>query len=268
MAEFADILETARDSARQAGAIALSYRNRAAVDHKGGKNNLVTEADLLCERRIRELVAARFPDHAFLGEEEGGDTALEAEHLWVIDPIDGTNNYAHGISQFAVSVAYAYRGIVTGGVVYDPVHDELFEAARGQGARLNGESLAVSARPLDEALIGTGFHYDRGEIMARTLRAVEALFRDGIRGIRRMGSAALDLCFVACGRFDGFFEYRLSPWDFAAAILILEEAGGALADAAGQPFSLASRSVCAGNQKVFPRLIEFVKANRPHGEAV
>jgi myo-inositol-1(or 4)-monophosphatase len=253
-------LDMARQVAREAGAHLLSLFGKATVQHKGQSYNLVTQADVESEelivRRIREV----FPTHAFLGEEGAAKGNHSEANLWVIDPLDATNNYAHSIPHFSVSIAYAERGQVQVGAVYDPSRNELFSAVRGQGAFLNDRPIHTSSNAtLDKCIIGTGFYYDRGAIMQKTLDTIAHLFSHQIHGIRRMGSAAIDLSWVACGRFDAFFEYTLAPWDYAAGALIIEEAGGRCADRLGAPWQLGSGNIMAANSHIFE---QFIKAAR------
>jgi len=199
-----------------------------------------------------------------LGEEDLTGN-VNAADLWVIDPLDGTNNYAHRIPHFAVSIAYYRNGVATVGAVLNPARDEMFTAIRNQGAFFNGRPVSVSqAATLGEVLIGCGFYYDRGEMMRRTLGAVEEFFEQHVHGIRRFGTAALDLCQVGCGQFGGFFEYRLSPWDFAAGRLFVEEAGGKVTDANGNPLPLEVTSLVASNTKLHDAMLKITKK---HSEA-
>lgn len=219
-------------AARAAGAIHLKHLGRLEdVRTKSSAADLVTDADAEAERAIRACIAADFPDHAILGEEEGETGA--GEWRWVIDPLDGTVNFAHGYPVFCASVALEYRGEAVLGAVFDPTRDELFTARRGEGAFLNGTRLSVSTTPtLDTpALVTTGFPYDTsGE---RNLAHVAKLLRRGIP-VRRPGAAALDLCNVACGRMDAYWEIGVQLWDVAAGALIVREAGGQVTDAAGE----------------------------------
>jgi myo-inositol-1(or 4)-monophosphatase len=253
------ILRCAVDAAHAAGRIAVRrFRNAAAFEKS--RNNLVTQADLECEAEIVSLIGKEFPLHAVLAEERHEGTDVGAENLWIVDPVDGTNNYAHGIPHFCVSIAYARRGEVLAGVVFDPMRNELFAAEKAGGAFLNGQRIEVAQTGrLAESIITTGFYYDRGMLMERTLDTIRSLFRAEIRGIRRLGSAALDLCWVACGRFDGYFEYRLSPWDFAAGMLIVREAGGKCSDSKGNELALTSRSVTVSNGKIHDEFLGIVK---------
>lgn len=210
-----------------------------------GDVNLVTEVDLASERLIIETIRSAFPDHAVLSEEGLGRGALESPALWVIDPLDGTTNYAHGYPMFCVSIAFLEAGRPLVGVVYQPILDELFVAERGVGAFLNGEPIHVSShRELRSALLATGFPYDR-ERRRQALKAF-ARFTMAARAVRRDGSAALNLAYVAAGRFDGFWEQELSPWDTAAGVLLVQEAGGMVTDYSGEPY-LFDRSSCVAS---------------------
>lgn len=255
------ILQTARESARAATDILKEYLGKAAIDHKSASHDLVTEADLKAEAAVLATIRSQFPTHDVMGEEGLATGQLSAEHLWVVDPLDGTTNYAQGIPQFCTAIAYVQGGQVQVGVVHDPSRDEVFHAVRGAGAFLNDVPIRVSERDeMKQAVIATGFFYDRGELMRKTLDSIESLFRDqSVRGIRRLGSAALDQCWVACGRMDGFYEYQLAPWDYAAASLIVEEAGGRCADRSGNPLEMDSRSLIATNAKLFEQVVGTVR---------
>lgn len=252
------ILETATAAAQKAGRLIVDMRTNAKVSAKAS-NNLVTEADLKAEALIVDTIHSRFPDHGIYAEETAERADPEGEHVWIIDPLDGTNNYAHGIPHYSVSIAYAERGEVLAGVVFDPLRDELFAASRGKGAALNGEPIQVSdVDRLTGAVIATGFFYDRGEIMRRTLSSLQTLFDRNIQGMRRSGSAALDLAYVACGRFEGFFEYQLSLWDYAAGWILVREAGGRCVDPRGADLTVHSGAVVGANAAIHDALVEAV----------
>lgn len=238
------ILQCAQEAARSAAEVLLRHYGDVSIHEKSSTQNVVTQADLESERVISEIINRAFPDHTLLREETEFFGDLHAEHLWVVDPLDATNNYAHGIPHFCVSIAYVKNGTPYVGVVYDPNRDEMFWAIRGGGAWRNDQPIRV-AEPtgLNRSIISTGFYYDRGPMMEQTLDAIRALFRANIRGLRRMGAAALDMSWVACGRFAGFFEYQLAPWDYAAGWLIVEEAGGICLDRTGNALTLDSQSV-------------------------
>ena len=254
-----EILEVAEQAARAAAQVLLKYFGNAAIHEKESTQNLVTQADFESEKLIAQMVQQAFPGHVMMQEETEFKGDILAEHLWIVDPLDATNNYAHGIPHFCVSIAYACRGEVQVGVVYDPMRDELFSAVQGAGAKLNGVAIAVS-RPdrLQHCIISTGFYYERDLTMERTLDAIRSLFQANIRGIRRMGAAAIDLAWVACGRFQGFFEYKLAPWDYAAGALLVHEAGGVCRDRTGEPLQLSSGSMiasCATIHSEFTRIV-------------
>lgn len=211
-----------------------------------GTANFVSSADLAAERAIVEVIREEFPSHAIISEESHSDRA-DAEDLWVIDPLDGTNNFLHTIPHFAVSIGYYHRGVGQVGVICNPITSDWYVAARHQGAWHNGDRMRVSrAEHLSQSMVAYGFYYDRGRMMEATLATLADLYRANVHGMRRLGAAALDLAYLAAGRFDAFFEYRLSPWDFAAGAILVEEAGGRITDCAGNPLPLGSTSgVCA-----------------------
>ncbi len=251
-------LKIAEHAAREAGKLITGLLGKAGVAEKGLNYNLVTDADTASEKCIVSIIKQEFPDDAIIGEEGTSCAALDADRVWIIDPLDGTTNFAHGIPHFSVSIAFAVKGSVRCGVVLNPVYDECFSATAGHGAFCNGVPISVSTvATLGGAVIGTGFYYERGPIMLRTLDSVRKLLQATIQGIRRTGSAALDICFVACGRYDGYFEYRLSPWDFAAGYLILKEAGGLCTDVDGIERGLAVKGVFASNGRVHEALFEL-----------
>jgi len=222
------LVATASEAVLRAGATQRQHFCQDVRVDKKGRIDLVTEVDLAIERDFRAMIGERFPDHAVLGEEFGEclPTSGSASHCWVFDPIDGTVNYAHGLPIFCASLALEINGTAVIAAVYDPMRKELFTAERGEGARLNGRPLHVSqCDGLVDAMLCTGFPYDVHE----TVDEVVGLFGDFVgvaRAVRRLGSAALDLCYVAAGRFDGFWEQRLHPWDVAARALLVTEAGG------------------------------------------
>jgi myo-inositol-1(or 4)-monophosphatase len=255
----ADELEVARNAALKAGAEIRSLMGKTRIEEKGLNYNLVTEADTAAERTVIACIREFFPGDAFLGEESASDTDLTAPRLWIVDPIDGTTNFAHTIPHFAVSIAFACNGEVLCGAVYDPMRDELFYARKGGGAWLNGQPIKVSgASTLSKSVIATGFYYERGPLMLRTLESMRKLLVANIQGIRRSGAASLDCCYVACGRFEGYFEYRLSPWDFAAGLLIIAEAGGICADADGTVRGVHSQGVVCSNGLIQDELTRIV----------
>ena len=255
----AELREAAIEAARLAGAVLREKLAQArTVAFKGeGRLNLVTDADHASERVLLDFLRARFPDHAILAEESGA--AGHSEHTWFIDPLDGTTNYAHGVPHFCVTLAVEGPAVgsasgMLAGVVYDPVRDELFAAAHGAGATLNGRPISVSGvSTLDGALLCTGFPYDLHEHPTAPLGLFNRLITQA-QGVRRMGSAALDLAYVACGRFDGFFEFGLKPWDIAAGALLIAEAGGAMTQLDGAPFDVRVGDILAAGGALRPAL--------------
>lgn len=243
------MLNFAVQIARDAGLILTERMGRKSLQVANkGVIDLVTEADLAAERFIIERIQSYYPRHAILAEESGTTVSLErdSEFKWIVDPLDGTTNYAHGYPVFCVSIALERAGEVILGVIYDPVRDEMFAAERGEGATLNGRRIRVSeVEDLNRAMVCTGFPYDvrdRGDF-ARHF----AHFIMHAQAIRRDGSAALDLAYVACGRFDGFFEEGLRPWDVAAGVLLVAEAGGRITHFNGQPFDIYTPPILASN---------------------
>jgi myo-inositol-1(or 4)-monophosphatase len=252
-------LETLRDAAvcaakRAAEIITSKAPLRRKIKFKG-KVDLVTEVDGLAERAIVGYLGKKFPGHSFLAEETGG-SELGSEFLWVVDPLDGTTNYAHGFPVYCVSIGLRYLDSVILGVVYNPNLDELFTATRNGGAYLNGKRIAVSkTRSLTRSLLATGFPYDIRESKVNNLNHFSA-FALKAQAVRRAGSAALDLCYLACGRFDGFWELKLAPWDVAAGSLMVAEAGGRVSDFRGGRFSIFAKEMLASNGKIHNQMIK------------
>lgn len=265
------VLDSAVQAAHIGGDILKRYfEDGVAMRDKsgdGGKSyDLVSDADEESERAIASYLRNRYPSHEFLGEESLQDGDTSAEHLWIIDPLDGTNNFAHRIEHFAVSIGYYQHGVATAGVVLNPINGDCYTAIRGGGAFRNGRTVRVSdTRSLDRAMIGCGFYYDRGEMMRATLATIEKCFSHNIHGIRRFGTASLDLCMVGCGRLDAFFEYQLSPWDFAAGALFLSEAGGTITDTAGEKLPITQSSVLATNSHLHESMRAITKGYRCGG---
>lgn len=254
-----ETLAVAKQAATEAGKRLMELFGKAEVSQKGSTQNLVTQADLECENLITDIIRTKFPDHKLLLEEGQSTGVAEDEHLWVVDPLDATNNFAHNIPHFSVSIAYAQRGQLKTGVVIDPTRDELFHATHEGGAFLNDKPMQVTQSDcLEEAIVGTGFYYDRGAMMEKTLNSIHTLFSRNVRGIRRMGSAAIDLAWVACGRFDGFFEYKLEPWDYSAGKLLIEEAGGKCSNRIGEDLAIDSGNVIVSNGKIHELLLDAV----------
>lgn len=237
------------------------FGNLSRIDKKGAID-LVTEADTASEERIIETLRSRFPDHAVLAEESGsrsgaGDNGSDPQ--WIIDPLDGTTNFAHGLALFCTSIAFAVDGEVRVGVILNPVSGELFTAVKGEGAALNGHPIRVSeTAAVSESLLVTGFPYNFKTIFQDVMARFGNCLKAG-RGIRRLGSAALDLCFVACGRFEGFWEQNLHPWDTAAGFLMVEEAGGAVTDFGGTPFAIEGKEILATNGKIHDEMLSLLE---------
>ena len=254
-------LNIAIRAARSAGKLLLRYSDRVdQIKYESkGRNDFVSDMDRAAEAAIVQELRNRFPHHAILAE-EGGEQG-RSEFRWIIDPLDGTTNYLHGFPQYAVSIALEHKGQLECGVVYDPLREELFTAARGQGAQLNDRKIRVSNRPsLEGALIGTGFPF-------RDQRHIDAylrMFKDmtlATAGLRRPGSASLDLAYVAAGRTDGFWELGLSPWDCAAGALLILEAGGTITDLAGGTRFLDTGNMVAGNLRIHRAMLDLIQ---PH----
>jgi myo-inositol-1(or 4)-monophosphatase len=256
-------LAVAADAALAAGALQRRYFRSALTITKKGRIDLVTEADVAVEREIQSRIHARFPDHAFLGEESGASTgAAGASHRWIVDPIDGTTNFAHGLALFCVSIGLEIEGRMAVAAVYDPMAEELFTAERGSGARLNGRRIQVTAEAtLVNSLLVTGFPYAPGDRRAEQLDVFASMLAEA-QAVRRLGSAALDLCLVAAGRFDGFWEQGLQPWDVAAGGLIVEEAGGRVTGYDGAPFDPFARQIVASNGVLHPSLLDLIARAR------
>ena len=258
------LMEAAVDMARAAGALLRDGYGRAHVPERKGRIDLVTEYDRKSERLLLETLARRFPGHAVLAEESGvsGAGAGEAGVRWVIDPLDGTTNFAHNYPFFCVSIAAEVEGRLAAGVVYDPIRDELFSGCAGGGAMLNGAALRVSdIEGVEDALMVTGFPYDVREHPEQSLPFFEA-FLVRAQAVRRDGSAALNLCYLAAGRFDGFWENDLSPWDTAAGVLLVREAGGLVTDYEGGPFAPERREILASNGRLHPEMQAILAAAR------
>jgi myo-inositol-1(or 4)-monophosphatase len=257
-------LNIAIKAARRAGQII----NRASLDighlkiSSKQQNDFVTEVDKAAEAAIIDMLRETYPKHSILAEETGVSGQQDSEYQWIIDPLDGTTNFIHGFPQYAVSIAMAHKGVLTHAVVYDPTSNELFTASKGAGAFLNDKRIRVSKRvKLDEALIGTGFPYRVFDHVDAYLEIFKEVTRRAA-GVRRPGAASLDLAYVACGRLDGFWEFGLSPWDMAAGALLITEAGGLVADLAGDANFLKTGNIVGGSPKVFSQLLQVVASHR------
>jgi myo-inositol-1(or 4)-monophosphatase len=257
-----EVERVAHRAAARAGALLRSrWREHREVAFKS-EVDLVTDADRDAERVIIDTIATAYPDHGIIAEESAARPGRD-EHRWYVDPLDGTTNFAHGHPQFAVSLALARGEDLVFGLVYDPIREEIFTASRGGGARLNGAPIAVSETAhLEHALLATGFPYDRRQHTAFYLAFVAAALQR-TQGIRRAGSAALDLCYLACGRFDAYWEWKLKPWDLAAGRLIVEEAGGRVTDFAGGPHALSGEQTAASNGRLHDELLSMLREATP-----
>jgi myo-inositol-1(or 4)-monophosphatase len=261
-------LATAVEIVLQAGAIQLARRASGFHVDKKGTIDLVTEVDIECERMCRAILAERFPDHDILAEEMSRDPQQPSTstHRWVYDPLDGTTNYAHGLPIFCSSLALQIDGRTVVGAIYDPTRAELFTAERGTGAFLNGQRLHVSAAAeLIDALLVTGFPYDVHKHTADLVTMFGA-FLGRARAVRRLGSAALDLCYVAAGRFDGYWEQHLWPWDVAAGALIVAEAGGTVTGMDGSDFDPAAAHLVASNGRVHTAMLTVISEVRQRSQ--
>lgn len=257
------MLNTAIKAARRAGNVIMRHLDRVdrlTVEAKG-PSDFVSDVDRLAESEIINVLRHAYPDHAVLAEETGHHAGNE--HLWIIDPLDGTTNYLHGFPQFAVSLAMQHKSKLEHAVVFDPHKNELFTASRGQGARLNERRIRVSqTHDLENALLGTGFPFRSHEHLDDWLNTLRVLLLHS-SGVRRPGSAALDLAYVACGRYEGFWEFGLKPWDMAAGALLIQEAGGMVSDISGGQSFLESGHILAGNPKIHAEMLHHIRMQIP-----
>ena len=252
MSEFKQVL---LEATIEAGKIIQErFQGSFRIDSKEGINNLVTEVDTLAETRIIEVIKSYFPEHSIISEEVG-ELTQDSEYKWVIDPIDGTVNFAHGIPICCSSIALTLNGQPIVGSVYNPMMNELFVAEKGKGATLNGTPISVSKKATFEtACLVTGFPYKWPDTKEHPIKVFERIVLQGLP-VRRLGSAAIDLAWVACGRFDGFWEYNLSPWDSAAGYLLEEEAGGKITNFKGAPSTLIDRQTLATNGLIHDQML-------------
>jgi myo-inositol-1(or 4)-monophosphatase len=253
-------INTAIKAARRAGDIimrAYARPDQVTIVPKG-KNDVVTNVDLECEQVITDVLLSAYPDHGILGE-ENGESQKNDSYEWIIDPIDGTKNFANGFPHFCVSIALRHKNRIEHGVIYDPIRNDLFTASRGQGAAKNEYRIRVGQKTkLQEALIGFGLPPNPGDKLDSLFDALKVVTKKSF-GMRRAGSAALDLAYVACGQLDGFWELNLKPWDIAAGILIVKEAGGLVSDVYGREDYFKNGSVVSGNPKIFRELLTLLK---------
>lgn len=257
--DHSELVLVASTAAKAAGALLRDYaRTGFRITYKN-PINLVTDADHAAEQSVIEHIRKQFPDHGLLAEERGAVPHLSSRYRWIIDPLDGTTNFAHGFPFFCVSIGVECDGIPIVGVVYDPSRDELFTARVGGGAHVNGTSISVSAtETLGRALLVTGFAYDIRDTPNNNLDHFSR-FSLSAQGMRRTGSAALDLCYVAAGRFDGFWEVKLNPWDMAAGVVILREAGGTLTDFSGKAHSIHQPQLVASNGRIHEAMLTVLR---------
>jgi myo-inositol-1(or 4)-monophosphatase len=257
MAKWNGFLEAGREAAMEAGRMLRAGMDEGREISFKGAVDLVTNFDHKAQEMIFGRLAAAFPDHGFLAE-EGLVRGEEAEFRWVFDPLDGTTNFAHRFPVFTVSIALEYQARIILGVVYDPMREELFEAREGEGARLNGGRIRISAvDDLNRSLLATGFPYDLRVSPVNNIAHFNN-FLTRAQAVRRCGSAAMDLCYVACGRFDGFWELKLKPWDHAAGSLIVREAGGRVSDFEGGEFEISSEESLASNGLIHEQMIRVL----------
>ena len=262
MLDLSKALEFAVDTVQDAGAVLRDYyRTGVTVKYKG-EIDLITEADHASEALILNRIRAAYPACAILAEESGA-SANSSPYVWIADPLDGTTNFAHGLPIFSVTLALVIDGVIEVGATYDPVYAELYTAQRGQGAHLNGERLHVSAAPtLDKALLVTGFPYDRRTNPHNNIKQFTD-FSLRAQGVLRLGSAALDLAAVAAGRLDGYWEWRINPWDIAAGVLLVTEAGGQVTMPDGLPLDLYARKIVASNGLIHNEMLQVLAESQP-----
>jgi myo-inositol-1(or 4)-monophosphatase len=257
MNEFAVIAEKA---ARAAGEYLLSKFRTSFRIEKKGEIDLVTEVDRESELMIRDIILNEFPDHRFMAE-EGQRATSDSKFLWIVDPLDGTTNYAHGFPVFCVSIALLENGSICAGCIFNPILDECFTAVKGKGAYINNNPIKVSSTSrLTDSLLATGFPYDIRESDDDNIREFTA-FAKSARAVRRAGSAALDLAYVACGRFDGFWEFKLAPWDLAAGLIMVIEAGGAVTSYSGDDCDIYEGKAVASNGLIHDQMLGILRKN-------
>jgi len=256
--DFEFIKKVGLDAACKSAGILRRYLGRISGVNKKGAIDLVTEADIDSEKSIIDSIRGKFPGHEILAEESGLNRG-SADYRWIIDPLDGTTNFAHQLGLFSVSIAFALQGDIVLGIVLNPVTEELFTAVKGKGAELNGRPIRVSgSKTVSESLLVTGFPYDLHSMIEPLLTRFSNCLKAS-QGIRRLGSAALDLCFVACGRFDGFWEQNLKPWDTAAGMLVAREAGAVVTDFSNNSFTIGKKEILATNGMIHDEMLSLMK---------
>ncbi len=253
------MLTTAIEAAKEAGKILLSHYGNLKEIAKKENAGLATIADKEAEKKIIHIIHKKFPDHSILAEESGLHQTSSSVK-WIIDPLDGTTNFAHHIPLFTVSIGIEQGGTIIGGVIFDPIHKELFTAEKSKGAFCNGKKIHVSKTPLmEDALFVTGYAYQKGQLIHKEVLLMEP-FQQKSHGIRRSGSAAWDMCQVACGRFDGFWEKRLQPWDVAAGTLLIQEAGGKISHYDGGSATIYDQEIVVSNGILHNDMIQILTA--------
>lgn len=257
---MSDLKEVLLKATRDAGAVMKEFfHGTFTVDNKDTINNLVTEVDKHSEKVIIDIIKERFPTHSIISEEEG-EMIQESDYQWIIDPIDGTVNFAHGIPICCVSIGVKYKNDMLFGAVYNPMLNELFFAEKGKGAYLNDKKISVSTKTeFRKACLVTGFPYKWPKTYEHPIKVFERFIMEGLP-VRRLGSAAIDLCWVACGRFDGFWEYNLNPWDIAAGYLIVEEAGGRITNFDGDPYDVNDKETLATNGLIHNNMLSLIRS--------
>jgi myo-inositol-1(or 4)-monophosphatase len=254
------MLTTAIAAAREAGQFLIENigRVRSIEIKKGEERNLVSEIDKGSEALIIGRIREKYPDHDILAE-ESGESGTDADYTWVIDPLDGTTNYLHGVPIFSVTIGIERRGELVAGVIYDPNRDELYTVEKGAGAYCNGKRISVSTQStLISSVLVTGFPYDIAENPGNLMRHFEGFLMEA-RGLRRLGSAAIDLAYVAHGRFDGYYEGHLNAWDMAAGVLLVREAGGRVTDFAGKPIDIRQKTIVASNGVIHEAMLAVLR---------
>ena len=252
------IKRTAVAAAYRGAEVLRSYFGKSPTVKKKSVIDLVTEADTASEEAIVKTIRSRFPDHAVLAEESGA-SGKHSEYQWIIDPLDGTTNFAHQLPIYAVSIGFSFGGRIVAGVVLNPASGELFTATAEESARLNGKPIRVSSvESVEDSLLVTGFPYNVRELLPEITRRMQNCLRLA-QGVRRLGSAALDLCYVACGRFEGFWEQYLNPWDTAAGTCIAEAAGAVVTDFSSRPYSIGAEEILATNGRIHAQMIAMLE---------